>query len=323
MSNHKLTKKEAYALITSIIDDETDEDTRVAFFEYLEHDPEIRKEFESAKRLKTLISTRCPYYKAPDTLRIRVEKFLADDKKKYEQDTSDPIAEKEELVLDLPSRISHPNDAEDPETGNNDARSDTSASSPSTWVNWGYAAAASLLVILAFWGLIYNNQPVSETYSMEEHVYRHFDNHDGQLVEPTISTASLADAEIQLSNMFGEKIIIPPLEKAEFKGVVYDEFVPEFSSPMFEYYLPGEEQYVYVFAFSLEDLQKFERISRDQQAVKSCINKDDFYIKNVNGKHVLSWRWDGVWYAAISNHDGRTLASLIKPLNYPSAPGSH
>lgn len=307
MYERKLTRKEAFALITSIIDDEADEDTRFAFFEYIEKDREVKEEFESVKRIKTLISTRCPYHKAPETLKVRVQKFLADGKKKPDLDT---LAESDELVLDLPSHIA---DSSRSNTGGN-------VSSPpanqNSWAKWGYAAAASLIIILAFWGLIFINQPASQTYSIEEHVFRHFDSHNGRMVDPTIATASLADAEIQLSNTYDMHMTIPPMDKAEFKGVIYQEFVPNFSAPMFEYYLPGEDQYIYIFAFNLENLNKFEKLTRDREAVQNCLNKDDFHIKNVNGKHVLSWRWNGTWYAAISNHDGQTLASMVKPLNY-------
>lgn len=300
MSKKKLTKEEALELVASIVDNEVDEEIRSAFFRYIDTDDDVRKEFESIKRIKTLISTRCPSYKAPQTLKLRIQEFLVGKKKPPKQSGK-------KTDVDRPSQIS---------SSNSDRSHQTSATSLGLYKKWLYAAAATFLIITASWGLIYNNENLVDTYSMEEYVYKHFENHNGELVPTTISTANLADAEIQLSSNFNFTLTVPPLKNAEFKGVAYNEFVPNFEAPLLEYYLPMEDQYIYIFAFNLNKLDEFGKIARDDEAIKKCTQPQDFHIENVNGKHVVSWRWNDIWYAAISNHDGNTLASLVKPLKH-------
>ncbi len=302
MSDRRLTKKEAYRLITSIVDDEVDEETRTEFFTFIEGDEEVKREFESVKRLKSLIATRCPYHKAPDTLKYRIKQVLV-----REQEASEPGLLDQDPVFDIPSDFT-PTDAERhrPEQGYREPR----------YINWLYAAAASLMVILAFWGLIYKARLPAESYQIERYVYQYYEDHGGQLVPPTINTANLADAEVQLASHYDMSLTIPPLRNAEFKGVVYEEFVPNYSAPLLEYYLPKQEQYIYIFAFDLDKLNRYSKLNRNEEAVKTCVRPEDFHIEQIGGKHILSWRWNGTWYAAISNHDGKTLASLVEPLNY-------
>ncbi len=311
MSKERLTKEEATRLITSVVDDEVDAKTRSSFLEYIRQDNEVRREYESIKRIKELVAKRCPIHKAPDSLKSRVRKFLLEEQDKL-NDVDQTDLERE-AVVDLPSHIPAETSADTEESH------EPGSMGKPTFKKWVYAAAASFLIIAAFWGLIYNNQPVQQTYNIEEYVYRHFDNNDGKLVPTNINTASLADAEISLSANFDMPMTVPPLKNAQFKGVAYSEFVPGYKAPLLEYYLPEEDQYIYIFAFDLDELNQFGKLIRSQEAVKKCVKRSDFHIKNVNGKHVVSWRWNNIWYAAISNHNGRTLASLVEPLKYDTA----
>ncbi|MDX1637379.1 MAG: hypothetical protein R3281_05390 [Balneolaceae bacterium] len=304
MSLKNLTKKEALELITPVVDNEVDENTRIAFFAYLEQDESVRQQYESIKRLKNVVSKRCPCADAPDRLRNRVHRFLEDQRTRagasgeIEDNTvADP-------VYDVPSSHSV-TDRNDESTG----RQDTAGF-------WKYAAAAVLLVAAVIFGFtMYMNSP-TEIYNVEEYAYVHFIKNEGRMVQPTIATASPANAELELAHAFNTPVTVPPLQNAELKGVVYSDFVPGFKTPMMEYYLPSEDQYIYIFAFKIDQLQKFEALERSEEAIRSCIKAEDFHIRDVNGKHVVSWKWDDTWYAAISNHDGKTLASLVEPLGY-------
>ncbi|NGP76194.1 hypothetical protein G3570_06095 [Balneolaceae bacterium YR4-1] len=308
MSDERLTKERAIKLITSVVDGEVDQKTRSSFLNYIEDDSEVRNQYESIKRIKKLVAERCPSHKAPDSLKLRVQQFLLQEQGKLKDLQNDTT--KNEAV-DKPSRI--PGDTQ---SGVTRDASGPGANSSSTYKKWMYAAAASFLIIAAFWGLVYNNQSPSQAYNIEEYVYRHFDNHKGQLIKPTIETENLAEAEVQLASTFDMTMTVPSLSNAEFKGVAINEFVPGYQAPLLEYYLPEEDQYIYIFAFDMKKLDQFGSLNRSQEAVKKCVKPKDFHIKNVNGKHVVSWRWNGVWYAAISNHHGETLASLVDPLDY-------
>lgn len=308
MSNERLTKERAIKLITSVVDGEVDDNTRTSFLRYIEEDDEVRKQYESIKRVKKLVSERCPSHKAPDSLKLRVQQFLLQEQGKLNQLDQGNGKNK---TVDKPSHI--------PGNMQNGAEGDANApnnNGGSVYQKWIYAAAASFLIVAAFWGLVYNNQTPQEAYNIEEYVYHHFDDNEGKLIPPTINTENLADAEVQLASTFDMTMTVPPLTNAEFKGVAMNEFVPGYRAPLLEYYLPQEDQYIYIFAFDMEKLDRFGSLSRSQEAVKKCIKPKDFHIKNVNGKHVVSWRWNSVWYAAISNHHGETLASLIEPLDY-------
>lgn len=292
--DRKLTKSEALELLTPVVDNEVSAEERDAFLEFIAHDEDLKQEFESMKQIKALMADRCPCAKAPESLKD----FLSD---YCSSDTETP-------VYDIPSKKS----LSQQEQPNNSV----SSAEYSKW--WYYAAAAIVVFTVSVWSFLNYGSSVVESprYNIEEYAYQHFMKHDGKLVPPTISTASLGSAEIELAQNYDMSMTIPELDKAEFKGVVYEEFVPDFKAPMLEYYVPGEDQFIYIFAFNIDKIEQFGQLVRNQEAVKTCTKSRDFHVRNINGKHVVSWKWNNIWYAAISNHDGNTLASLVKPLAY-------
>ncbi len=292
--DRKLTKSEALELLTPVVDNEVSAEERDAFLEFIAHDEDLKQEFESMKQIKALMADRCPCAKAPESLKD----FLSD---YCSSDTETP-------VYDIPNKKS----LSQQEQPNNSV----SSAEYSKW--WYYAAAAIVVFTVSVWSFLNYGSSVVESprYNIEEYAYQHFMKHDGKLVPPTISTASLGSAEIELAQNYDMSMTIPELDKAEFKGVVYEEFVPDFKAPMLEYYVPGEDQFIYIFAFNIDKIEQFGQLVRNQEAVKTCTKSRDFHVRNINGKHVVSWKWNNIWYAAISNHDGNTLASLVKPLAY-------
>jgi hypothetical protein len=294
----QLTKSEARKLLTPVVDGEVSAEEREAFLAFITNDEELRQEYESMKQLKAFIENRCPSAKAPDSLRQFLATFNSSESVDIQSPFIDSIPKK---------KIRHKED-ESPNVHNSLKKSD--------W--WFYAAAAIILISISAWGFInYLGSTADRTsYNIEEYAYQHFMKNDGRLVPPTISTASLGSAEIQLAQKYDFSMTIPALKKADFKGVVYQEFVPQFKAPMLEYYIPAEDQFIYIFAFDINQMEEFGQLVRDQEAVKACTKAKDFHIRNVNGKHVVSWKWDDIWYAAISNHDGNILASLVQPLEF-------
>lgn len=307
MSYERLTKDEALELITSVIDDEVDEETRIAFFSYLETDPEVERQYESALRIKNLLATRCPVEKAPDRLRYRIRVLLAAERASFSD------FPREEPVYDIPcKKMPFSYSVEESSDHLHTARRPQQLYQQT----WFYVSAVVVAITALFWSIVHVTQSAPSSYSIEEHTYRHFSNHNGSFIQPTISTASMRSAETALASEFNVPIIVPPLANAEFKGVVFTDFVPDYTTPLLEYYLPGEDQYIYIFAFDISQLNKHGALNRNEEAVKACINPGDFHIRDINGKHVVSWKWGNTWYTAISNHNGQKLASLIQPLQF-------
>lgn len=298
MSKRNLTKREALELITPVVDDEVDETVRNAFFEYIEEDEDVRNRYESIKRLKEVVANRCPCARAPSHLRERITDFLVAVGRSEASD-----ADPEEPIYDVPCNHSV------------DAGPDAQDFSPNTHI-WRYTTAAALVLIALLAGIFFLGNNSTKTYNIEEYVYTHFTKHNGQMVTPTISTASLSDAELKLAEIYNMAITVPTLKNATLKGIVYSNFVDGFKAPMLEYHLPSEDQYIYIFAFKISDLNQYQQLRRSQEAVQSCVSEDDFHIRNVNDKYIVSWKWSDTWYAAVSNHDGKTLASLVEPLNF-------
>jgi len=301
MSDKPLTKRDALDLITPVVDGEVDTSTRQAFLEYIKDNKEIRRQYESEKRIKNLTASRCPYFNAPDSLKSRIHKFI------HNQQFQDETLSRNQFQDYQSQSIS--------EAVN---EKDYSTSLFAGYENWIYATAASFLVILACWGLVLSGQFDSLSYNIEQYAYEHFMKNKGGFIDPSISTASLTKAEIALSDNFDFPMIIPPVKNAEFKGVVYSDFVPDYKSPLLEYYQPNQDQFIYIFAFKINQLKEYGRLIRSEQAIKQCLRPQDFHVTNVNGKHVVSWKWNDIWYTAISNHNGEELASLVEPLNFTS-----
>ena len=309
MSDLKLTKDEAIRLITPVVDKEVEKEKRIAFFEYIEKDDEVRLQYESLKRVKKLVSNRYPRIKAPEQLRKRVNDFLSDPNKIFDTSTG----ELRDAAIDVPpARIS------DTQSGEYEKRNATSVFN---W-SWRWASAAVILIGALLFGLYYVYAPESNpNLYVSDHVYNHFTNHQGRLIDPAIITTNLTDAEVQLSRAYNLAVTVPPVKDTEFKGVAYIDIVPGFKTPLLEYYHPADDEYIYIFTLDINSIDRAGKLVRDQNAVRTCIKPKDFHIRDINGKHVVSWKWGDTWYSAISNHNGQTLASLVEPLEYTGTNG--
>lgn len=297
MGKHNLTKVEALKLIVPVVDGEVTADERQAFMDFIADHPDVRSKYESMKNMKSLLSSRCPCEEAPDSLKEFVDEMC-------DQSSADQDADN--FVFDMP------------DSAPQKIASTSHTSSGGNHKKLIFGVAASILILVAGWQLFtfLSSSFQQPTYNIEEYAYRHFNKHNGNYVEPTINTASLGNAEITLASDYDMPMTIPSLKNAAFEGIVYSEFVPDFKAPMLEYHLPSADEYIYIFAFKIKQLEAFKKLFRNQEAVNTCDKPKDFHVQNVEGKHIVSWKWNNVWYAAISNHNGKTLASLIKPLQF-------
>lgn len=299
MGKQKLTKIEAIELITPVVDGEVTPEEREAFMDFIAQDKEVRQKYNSMKQIKNIVSSRCPNANAPDTLR----KFV----KELDQDPNQPDSD-DDPFYDLPNSGPAKNQQTPPYN-----KSNSFSNSGNRYL---YAVAASLLIIAALCSLYFNSAIFSDKspYNVEEYAYKHFEKHEGRFVKPTFSTASIGSAEMELASSYNMPMTIPSLRNFEFKGIVYSEFVSGVKTPMLEYYLPSQDQYVYIFAFKINTLEKSGVLNRHKEAIKVCKNPADYHVRNVKGKQVVSWKWNDVWYTAISNHKGKKLASFVETL---------
>lgn len=73
-----LDRQKALDLLPKVIDGEVTPAEHRRFFSYLRQDELVRKKFESHQKLKMAICCRCKREKAPDHLRQRIMRMIAD-----------------------------------------------------------------------------------------------------------------------------------------------------------------------------------------------------------------------------------------------------
>ncbi|NGP89828.1 hypothetical protein [Fodinibius halophilus] len=301
MGNSKLSKEEAIQLITPVIDGEATDSEHESFMDYISEDEEIRYAYLSMKKVKTVVQSRCPRAEAPASI------------KEFVKGISYNAKETDAPIYDLPTdrSVGHPKNVKK-------YAEESAQRNSSTFMKIAAAIAIFAIIGWTYFTLAPTATSTKPLYNIEQSAYDHFVRNKGQWIEPTIATTDLGSAELQLASNYDMPMIIPSIRNASFKGVVYHTFVSGFKAPMLEYYLPAQDQYIYIFAFKLDKLKQNRHLIRTKEAIQQCNNPTDFYIREFDGKHVVSWKWNDVWYAAISNHDGNTLASLVKPLHYNS-----
>lgn len=298
MDYKKLTREEAVRLITPVVDNEASEENRIAFMSYLKGDPALESYYRREKRLKALLHERCPRTPAPPHLRERIEHLLrspgrlkrsgalnTDEPDFFRSPVSDPP---DNLTLESPLQLARR--------------------------HWVYLAAAAALVLLVLSFYRYRLMQSPAHFNIEEYTYRHFNRHQGQLLAPTIATSSVHTAETELANSHNFVLHVPKLKGADFRGVVLSDFIKGYRTPLLEYQMHNSSESIYIFAFNIDDLNRRHALERDSEAVTQCSTPSTYHVRDINGKHVLSWKWDNVWYTAVSNSDGQTLASMITPL---------
>lgn len=180
-----------------------------------------------------------------------------------------------------------------------------------TFMRW--AAAAIVILTLGTWVYQYSNEVTTE-FAVEEHAYRHFTAFTSELAYLPIDNHSTTAAEQYLLAHYGMNMTVPVLDGANFEGVVLSEFVPGYETPMLAYTALGQDDIIMIFAFEVSEMEGIVRLTRDEAAVKICVKHDDVHIKDVDGKHVVSWMWGETWYTAISHHDGEAIAAML-PIN--------
>lgn len=297
----QLNKKQALELLPLVVDDEANEDDKRAFFQYIEQDEEMRRRFESMKRMKEIIRYRTPRLKAPAHLKVKISSLIEEEDYKSpfrHQPRKETVQDKTEHVRRTPDII-HP------------------ANEPGKVYKLSRVAISiAAILFLSFLTILVLDKtaPVFETeFSLEKYAFLHYTQKDNLSVASQ-QTASLVEARDFLSTQLNHYLRMPRIKDASITSVTNIDFVPKYKTPMLTYTQVDNGGVIYIFAFNIDRLEEFKRIVRDPEAVNVCKTVRDYHIRDVQGKHVVSWKWGNYWYTAISEQDGHEFAQLVPPL---------
>lgn len=322
MANRTLTRSEALELITPIIDGEATEDEELAFYAYAQKDPTVLTELQQERKLKSLILSKCKRAAAPPHLREWVSQ------KKYKQTRNQDL--KQPIYP-----VSYLSNTEAKEEGNFKQILNEKRDLPEIQIHpnplirikqrtWAITSIAAALLLIILYGMTLTWDRVAPSpnvnirtasINVSQQTYNHFTQSAGQLILPTYSTTNQAEAIAWVRNQLNLGINVPEIQNAAFKGVYLAEFDTDYKTPLLEYETHSGES-IFLFVFSEARLARSGRLTRTPKAVESCSTSTTYYIEDIQGKHVVSWRWDDNWYSAISNYHGEQLATMVKPLSH-------
>lgn len=292
----RLTKYQARLLLPAVVDNEVSEKEKKAFFAYLEQDPELQKEYNSTLKIKQILSQNLPKQSAPDHLREKIIQRLEVEKRTKSLKKNSP-----------PDQVSE----------NSSKRSDEWKNLLTTGFRYIAAAAVILMITLMTVQLLERSTDnFNEDMLVIENISaQYFHNANSASMAPQIEAISFQEAESYLKEHYGLSMTIPHLKGTEFAGLVMADFHSGMQAPLLKYTQSEIGENIYIFAFNLDQLESFDQMKREENAVKKCTTQTDYFVNNIDGTHVVSWLWDDNWYSAVSNHNGHDLAALVEPLN--------
>ncbi len=295
-----LTYQEALLILPAIIDGEANDGDKAAFFHFIKHHPELRNEYESALLIKEMLKSRLPRHSAPEHLKENILKKLTTINETVGANESQKITSglEKRLLKETPNRFKK-------------------IYSPSVI---RYLAAAAVILIITFTTIRLLDQTTADEvladfFIVENIAAHHFQLTGGQLIEPQWQAGTVTEAEFYLFENFNLNLTVPPIDGAQFAGIVMAEFIENYQIPLLEYVQHEIGETIYVFVFDVDDIRAHKQLKRLDEAVKKSVHSHDFFVAEIEDYHVVSWLWDNNWYTAISNHNGYDLASLIVPLN--------
>jgi hypothetical protein len=281
-------------IITAYVDGEATQSEILSIEKKQKSDEYIRKAIDSELQVKELLKQHCTRIKAPEDLRNRCLSLITN--------------------TSTNAQVVEATDAEN--VGTTSTTRLSNSPSPLFPVILKWAVAASIIFSLGYWLMLTTQQApltLATSYAVEDHAHRHFilaasDN----MIESVHSTT---EAEAYLLSHYGMDITVPELSGAQFDGIDVTEFVPGYKTPLLRYSATHEDDHIYIFAFSIDKMHGDVYLERDENAVSTCQSDKDVHIKDVAGKHVVSWKWGETWYVGISEHDGNVLASMLPTAN--------
>ena len=302
----KLTKKEAIELMPSVVDNEASEDEKVAFFKYIQDDPEVKKKYESLLFIKQLLKTKYSPKKAPDSLKQKVSDMLEDLEWEEEQESK---VDSESSVGKRSDAFGEPDRYKDPDQ--------SSGKFLPLLKPIRYVAAASVIFIFSLLTIEFldkmSGEQILNRQGLEYVALNHFQT--GSHIEASLASFSPKSSDHATELLREEMSYTPRLPKiqgADLRSILKTNFSNGHTVPVFDFYQAGIDEAIHIFAFRLDEFKEPGLAKRDPEAVKVCKTYDDYHIKEINGKHVVSWKWGEYWYTAVSNHNGNDLIALVE-----------
>lgn len=179
---------------------------------------------------------------------------------------------------------------------------------------WAMAAAVAALGFF-FLYLFSRGPDTVSARSVSELTLQHFQTTLTRQL-PWVRVASREQAWQVIRDRMRWDVRIPPIQHADLVGVWIGPYLPEVEIPVLKYIDRRNGEPIYVFIFAPECLrQHSDRLNVEPEIWRHLPTDQDFYVQEVRGRDVVSWRWRGVFYQAISNHNGHALRALIVPPN--------
>ena len=276
-------------LITAYVDNELKGSELENFEAVLNEDTNLKQLVEQEQSIKSLIQSNVKKVAVPDSLRMKIDNVLSQEQAKMESLTNKNGGE-------TTNRI-------------NSAESSTKKSFSRVFL----LAAATIIFAILLWTTQSDQSSstvASEGIPVEYMTFVHFQNHEGSGLPPSFDAHNTMEAQSILKEQYGCNITVPELAGAEFAGVVYADFHDGFHTPLLSYRV-SDGDYIYIFAFEMKNLDGNADLSRHPQAADAIIAHNDVYIIDYEGLHVVSWKWNDVWYSGISKHHGDVLAAML------------
>lgn len=307
----KLTKNEAIELMSLVIDNEASEDEKVAFFKYIQGNSDVKKKYESLLLVKQLLRTKYSRENAPEHLKDKIFGLIED--MEWERKEKSNVDNRSTYV-------------------SSESTFDSNSYRKSASNNYSiifrllkptrYLIAASVIFIFSLLTIEFLDKMSSDRiYSQNTVEYaalNHFQT--GSHIEASLASftpESFDHASKLLEKEMSYSPRLPKIEGADLRSIVQTKFTDGHNVPVFDFYQAGIDEAIHIFAFKMGEFDDPDMIPRDPEAVKSCKTYNDYHIKNIRGKDVVSWKWGDYWYTAVSNHNGNDLIALVEPRGIP------
>lgn len=350
-----INREKAITMLHDVIDGEVSDEMRVAFFQYLDGDANLRVQYEQARLLKDAIKNRLPKAQLPKASKERLTMLAL-----------------RLAAGDRPGVLARQN----PGSGSVTREMLSPTESPE-WFTFRFwikplrtaAAAAVLLAMTLFTMEILDqstvtqvagnrsmdgtgsvngleamggqvvpvgaeatggNQSAGGTEAMagtapptegtqspglEQMVYELFSDTGSFHQDPSWSFSPdvrMESVQVALQTELQSSARLPEMEERHLRRIYEHTFPSNVLSPVLAYLHEQTGEWIYVFSFEIRALEASEELHRDPEAIRHCQKSNQFYVQQIGEKELVSWRWNGHWYTAISNHKGSEVIALLQ-----------